>query len=199
MNALDLLELELRRLPDVAFVGFHERDDATVVQVLALASPDPGLLRVQAERACRAHLDRAFVVEIAGGTRPSRIRLLEVQLVAGPALATGEPEPVAVEVRLGYEGVECTGRAVGSDPTAAAAATFDALQRLGAQVPFRVEAAALFEHVLGEGVMLVFASDQSGPRYGVAAGVSVEQAAARATLHALNRFLATQTLPALSA
>jgi hypothetical protein len=192
MKALDLLELELRRLPDVAFVGFHERSDALVVQVLALASPDPGTLRLQAERACRAHLDGPFVVEIAGGTRPSRIRLLDVQL------RTDRDDDVEVEVHLGYEGVHTVGRARGGDPTAAAAATFQALQRLGAKVPFQVEAAALFEHVLGEGVMLVLGSEQSGQRYGVAAGASVEQAAVRATLHALNRYLSTQTLPALA-
>lgn len=191
MKAIDLLELELRRLPNVAFVGFHERTDALVVQVLALASPDPGLLRIQAERACRAHLDGPFVVEIAGGTRPSRIRLLDVQLRT-------DRDDVEVEVHLGYEGVHTVGRARGGDPTAAAAATFQALQRLGAKVPFQVEAAALFEHVLGEGVMLVLGSEQSGQRYGVAAGASVEQAAVRATLHALNRYLSTQTLPALA-
>lgn len=191
MKAIDLLELELRRLPNVAFVGFHERTDALVVQVLALASPDPGLLRIQAERACRAHLDGPFVVEIAGGTRPSRIRLLDVQLRT-------DRDDVEVEVHLGYEGVHTVGRARGGDPTAAAAATFQALQRLGAKVPFQVEAAALFEHVLGEGVMLVLGSEQSGQRYGVAAGASVEQAAVRATLHALNRYLSTQTPPALA-
>lgn len=189
MKGLDLLELELRRLPHVAFVGFHERVDTLVVQVLALANPDPGALRSQAERACRAHLDRSFVVEIAGGTRPSRIRLLDVQVVTG-----GD-----VEVRLGYEGMCTVGRAPGGDPSAAASATFEALQAMGADVPFQVEAAALFEHVLGEGVMLVFGSEHAGQRYGVAAGASIEQAAVRATLHALNRYLATQTLPALSA
>ena len=200
MKGLDLLELELRRLPHVAFVGFTDRPDTLVVQVLALANPDPGALRHQAERACRAHLDRPFVVEIAGGTRPSRIRLLEVQLVpADGAAADSAADAVEVEVRLGYEGMCTVGRARGADPTAAASATFEALQALGADVPFEVEAAALFEHVLGEGVMVVLGSQHSGQRYGVAAGASVEQAAVRATLHALNRYLATQTLPALSA
>lgn len=203
MKGLDLLELELRRLPHVAFVGFTDRSDTLVVQVLALANPDPGTLRNQAERACRAHLDRSFVVEIAGGTRPSRIRLLDVQLVAPEAPTDGAAAAgvatVDVEVRLGYEGMCTVGRARGADPTAAAAATFEALEALGADVPFEVEAAALFEHVLGEGVMVVLGSQHSGQRYGVAAGASVEQAAVRATLHALNRYLATQTLPALSA
>ena len=192
MKPLDLLELELRRLPRVAFVGFQDRPDTLLVQVLALGNPDPGALRASAERACRAHLDRPFVVEIAGGTRPSRIRLLDVQL------RRDVDDDVEVEVHLGYEGVHTVGRARGGDPTAAAVATFEALQRLGAKVPFQVEAAALFEHVLGEGVMLVLGSEQSGQRYGVAAGASIEQAAVRATLHALNRYLATQTLPLVS-
>lgn len=192
MKALDLLELELRRLPHVAFVAFTDRGDTVVVQVLALASPDPTTLRAQAERACRAHLDGPFIVEIAGGSRPSRIRLLDVQL------RQDRDNDVEVEVHLGFEGVHTVGRAPGGDPTAAAKATFEALQRLGATVPFEVEAAALFEHVLGEGVMLVLGSEQAGQRYGVAAGPSVEQAAVRATLHALNRYLATQTLPLVS-
>ena len=192
MKAIDLLELELRRLPHVAFVGFQDRPDTLLVQVLALANADPSLLRSAAERACRSHLDRPFVVELAGGTRPSRIRLLDVQL------RRDVDDDVEVEVHLGYEGVHTVGRARGGDPTAAAVATFEALQRLGAKVPFQVEAAALFEHVLGEGVMLVLGSEHAGQRYGVAAGASIEQAAVRATLHALNRYLATQTLPLVS-
>lgn len=196
MKHLDVLELELRRLPNVAFVGFLDRADSTVVQVLALSAADPSALRLSAERVCRAHLDRPFVVEIASGTRPSRVRLLDVQVRAGH---NGDGDEV--EVHLGYEGIRTVGRAPAKagDPTSAASATFEALQRMGAKLPFRVEAAALFEHVLGEGVMLVFASDDAGERYGVAAGANVEQAAVRATLHAFNRYLATQILPALSA
>jgi hypothetical protein len=191
MNRLDVLELELRRMPNVSFVGLRERPDALVVQVLALGHPDPNGLRLQVERACRAHLDRHFVVEIAGPVRPSRIRLLDVHVRA--AEDGDEPE---VEVHLGFEGVRTIGRGKAGDPSAAALATFEALTRLGASVPFRVEAAALFEHVLGEGVMLVLGSEVEGERYGVAAGANIEQAAVRATLHALNRFLSTQTLSA---
>ena len=196
MKHLDVLELELRRLPNVAFVGFVDRADSTIVQVLALSAADPSALRVAAERVCRAHLDRPFVVEIASGTRPSRVRLLDVQVRTGN---NGQGDEV--EVHLGYEGIRTVGRAPSKagDPMPAASATFEALQRMGAKLPFRVEAAALFEHVLGEGVMLVFASDDAGERYGVAAGANVEQAAVRATLHAFNRYLATQILPALSA
>jgi hypothetical protein len=100
-----------------------------------------------------------------------------------------------IEVHLGFEGTRTIGRArPAGDPYAAAEATFDALAKLGADVPFKVEAAAAFEHALGDGVMLVFSSPVEGERYGVAAAEMVEMAAVRATLHALNRHLLTQPL-----
>ncbi|HVM08607.1 MAG TPA: hypothetical protein VM345_09100 [Acidimicrobiales bacterium] len=193
MKTLDVLELELRRLPNVSYVGFLDRPDALVVQVLAVGAPDAGSVRTSAERLCRAHLDRPFHVDLAGGSRPTRVRILDVRTAP-----SDDGEGDDVEVHLGYEGVRTIGRARAGDPQAAAKATFDALTRLGARVPFQVEAAALFEHTLGEGVMLVFASATAGDRYGVAAADSVELAAVRATLHALNRYLATQSLPALA-
>lgn len=199
MRPLDVLELELRRLPNVSYVGFLDRPDALLVQLLALGAPDANGLRAAAERCCRSHLDRPFVVEIAGATRPTRIRIIDVRTSPGDdgsgRAAESESE---IEVHLSYEGVRTIGRAKAGDPSAAAAATFDALKRLGARVPFRVEAAALFEHTMGEGVMLVLGSTTAGERYGVAAGETVEVAAVRATLHALNRYLSTQTLPALA-
>lgn len=188
MKALDLLELELRRLPYIDFVGFIDRSDVLVVEVLASAEGDADTLRHQAERTCRAHLDRPFAVEVSGSDRKARIRLLHVGVEDGE-----------VEVHLGFDELRTVGRAPGHDPTAAASATFAALQQLGAFVPFGVEAAALFEHPVGEGVMLVLGSTQAGPRYGVAAGPDAAEAAARATLHALNRYLATQSMRATSA
>lgn len=192
MHPLDVLELELRRQSNVTYVGFLERPDALVVQLLAVGAPDPTTLRTAAERICRSHLDRPFIVEIAGATRPTRVRLIDV------IPSADEAEFDEIEVHLSYEGVRVIGRAKRGDPSSAAAATFEALKRLGARIPFRVEAAALFEHTMGEGVMLVLGSSTAGERYGVAAGETVELAAVRATLHALNRYLATQTLPALA-
>lgn len=183
-STLDELELELRRLPNVVFVGIDEADGLTAVQVVAPTSSDAQALRTQAEQLCRYHVDGVFRVDVAGGTRPARVRLLDVQI-----RKEGDEE---VEVHLGYRGERTVGRGPAGDPSGAAAATFDALQRLGAQVPFALEAAALFEHELGDGVMVVLTSPVIGTRYGVAAGRSMEQAAARATLHALNRFLADQ-------
>src|SRR5687768_9579962 len=110
MKPLDLLELEIRRLEDVSYVGYADRPDALVVQVVAHTTPDPESLRVGAERVCRAHLDRPFVVELVGPPRPSRIRLLDVKT----------PSEDAVEVHLGLGALRTVGRAEGSDPTAAA-------------------------------------------------------------------------------
>lgn len=193
MRQLDALELELRRLPNVSFVEFSERPDGLLVHVAAFGAPDFGAVRAAAEAACRARLDRPFHVELAGGSRRERVRILHVRMGSLPGAETDD-----LEVHLGFQGVRTIGRARSGDAEAAAAATFDALERLGAKVPFRVQAAAQFDHVSGEGVMLVLDSPSAGERYGVAAADTVELAAVRATLHALNRYLATQSLPALA-
>ena len=181
------LELELRRQRGVVYVGFKPREDALVVQVMAGVNADMDALRIRVETICASHVEGPVVVEMAGGSRPSRIRLLDVYE------CEDENE---IEVHLAYENLRTIGRARAGDPTEAAAATFEALERLGARVPFKVEAAALFEHEVGDGVMLVLGSPSVGNRYGVASAPTVEQAAVRATLHALNRYLATQALPA---
>ena len=190
MNA-DLLELELRRLAGVSFVGFLDRPDVTLVQIVAEPDVDLTALRAACEQTVSVHIQKPFVVEMSGGLRPSRVRLLDV----GPA---ADGVPGEVEVHLAYDGMRSIGRAKSGDPAEAALATLDALGRLGAEVPFRVEAAALFEHQVGEGVMLVLNSPSAGQLYGAAAGDSLEKAAVRAALHALNRYLATQVLPAMS-
>ena len=189
MTPLNRLELELRRLPGVVFVGFADQGSTTVVQVQAAATADAEKVRRTAELHCESQLDRPFVLELAGASRPSRIRLVDVE-------SSRDDEVV---VHLGYDGTYTSGRSMGHDPAAAAEATFEALEGLGALVPFRLEAAALFEHVVGEGVMVVLGSDDAGPRYGVAGGSDALHAAARATLHALNRYLSTQPFLAASA
>lgn len=185
----DRLELELRRLPGVCYVAFGDVGTSTIVQIMSVPTTDLNRLRWEAERLCSTHLDGRFVLELGGSARPSRIRLLQAEV----------PSPSEVIVHLGYDGICTMGRSEGADPPAAAAATFQALQKLGASVPFRVEAAAVFEHHVGEGVMLVLGSDEAGQRYGVAGGSDQAQATARATLHALNRYLSTQPFLAAAA
>ena len=186
MTSLDRLELALRRLPDVQYVGFGDHASTLVVQVLAASPADVEQLRRDCRHLCEANLDQGFVLELPQAGRPARIRLLDVE----------KPRPDEVVVHLGFNGVYTSGRSRGNDPAAAAEATFEALTELGADVPFRVEAAALFQHAVGEGVMIVLGGGDEPPRYGVAGGSDVVQAGARATLHALNRYLSTQTLRA---
>lgn len=180
--ALDLFELELRRLHGVVFVGFVERRDTLVVQLLTEPSADRTAVRQRAVELARTHADRPVVVEVVGEQRGMRVRIVAVE--------AGEDDKV--EVRLGHNGKTATARGDGSSPLGVAAATVAALTELGAEVPFQVQQAAIFEQEEREGVMVVLArAGSTGSLYGAAAAESMQQAAVRATLHALNRHLAT--------
>lgn len=182
----ELVESALRRLPDVLYVDFSEHAGTLVVQVLPLEGSDVGALRRRVVRLCDARLGVPHVVDVGDAERPARVRLLGVE-------QSGAGDDGEVVVHLAY-GEQCqSGTSSGSGPPAAAEATFAALSKLGAPVPFRIEAAATFEHDRAEGVMVVLGSDGDGARFGVAAGRDPVQAGARATLHALNRDLATQS------
>lgn len=181
---VDQLELELRRLPGVTFVGLVERADALVVQLFVVDVPEPGLAG-KAEQLCSTHLDVACLVEVAGGVRTPRVRLTGVE-------REEEEGGPMVKVHLTHAGVHAFGRERGVGPVPAATATIEALVRLGADVPFEVRVAGRLDDETGS-VMLVLGSDRSGELYGMAAAPTVEQASVRATLHALNRHLADQT------
>ena len=97
-----------------------------------------------------------------------------------------------VEVHLAYGGQRTIGRGdIGGGPAAAANATIDALRGLRLTVPFSVKSAASgLNGPTGDAVMVVLASEPPGMnRFGVSAGGTASEAAARATLHALNRYL----------
>lgn len=180
--SLDLLELELRRLEGVVFVGFVERADALVIQVLASPSAAKGPIRDRALELATTHVDRAVVVDVVGEQRGMRVRIVAVETDDGEK----------VEVRLGHNGKTASGHGDGSSPLGVAAATVAALVDLGAEVPYEIQQAAVFDHDDREGVMVVLArAGSTGSLYGAAAAESMAQAAVRATLHALNRHLAT--------
>ena len=183
---VDLLELELRRLPGVSFVAFTHRRDVLVVQLVAVDPPDAGSLRAKGEQLCATHLDVAHVLEISAGMGMPRVRVVSVER------RTADDRSM-VEVRLAHDGTHAVGRRRGEGAVPAAEATLEALVRLGADVPFAPQTSAPFESHLGDGVMLALRSEVAGERYGLAVAPSVEQAAVRATLHALNRHLADQT------
>src|SRR3954447_22338602 len=64
---LDELELELRRLDGVSYVGFEEEEGALVVQLLAVGARDVGELRERAARLSRAHVAGPVIVEVDTG------------------------------------------------------------------------------------------------------------------------------------
>lgn len=191
---LDRLELALRRLPGVQAIGFTDEEDALVVHVEAEVAQGIAALRRQIIQHSRSLVARHIVIDIheAPAAKPrerGRVQLIAVRV---------ERFTQEMEVHLAHCGVKTVGRGTAGSPADAVDATLRALSGLGAELPFRVEAAAA--PVAGETeqavIVILEPEDHGGTRYGVARGESIEEAAARATLHALNRYLSRG--PALS-
>lgn len=112
--------------------------------------------------------------------------------------AAFHPDRGMSEVSLSRDGVRGTGRAPAGPLAGGAQATLVALGALGQEVPFYLVSAERVRGVTGEPVIVVLAprrteSDDQGAaeRIGIASGTDDVDAASRATLGALNRFLAT--------
>lgn len=186
-EGIDALELELRRLPGVVGVGFGAEASGTVVHLFAPGSGSREELRRRAAQLAQAHLDAGAQVEIDDGRGPvepaeaGRVRLLAVRLDADE----GE-----VEVHLSHEDRRTVGRGAARSLKSAAEATVDALIKLGATIPFRVgEVVAIGQEGVQTVLVALDPTDGDGIRHGAADGARLEEAAARATLHALNRWL----------
>lgn len=190
---LDRLELVLRRLPGVVGVGFTDDEDALVVHVEAELIQGRAALRREIVQHARAAVTRPVVVDIheppSVKAERGRVKLVAVRV---------EQFTQDLEVHLAHQGVQTIGRGTAGSPADAVDATLRALIELGADLPFRVEAAAApVDGEAEQAVIVILEPEQDGgTRYGVARGESLEEAAARATLHALNRYLSRG--PALS-
>lgn len=192
-DTLDTLELELRRLPGVVGVGFTDEGETLVVHVLGDESVlQAGELRRQITQQARSHLDRTLVIELedveppAAGPERGRVRLEAVRV---------DEFSKGLDVHVAFGARRAVGRAEAGSPRAAVAATLEALDGLGARLPFRIDAATASlrdgpEHAV---VVVLEPADGQPKLYGVARARSVEEAAARATLHALNRYLARES------
>ena len=179
---LDMLELELRRVPGIEFVGFTSVHETLTVHVRTSGTGDLSSTRRLAWDVSRRYVHEPFALQFDVNPRPARVRLLAVREV--------QDEGTAVEVHLELGAARTVGRGPADDPHGAASATVEALTKLGVDLPFEVAGAAVFQDAWGEGVLLVLQSDRGGRRFGVAGGETLLHAAARATLHALNRHLA---------
>lgn len=198
---LDELELELRRVPGVTGIGFTSEEELLVIHVATSAAfADRNTLRRLIAQQARALGEGPLAIEIASVpapaaaaeeivvdvteiARPERVRLLEVEV---------EDHTLDVVVRLEHQGRHAVGRGEAGSPSDAALATMRALHALGADVPFRVEASStalgLRDDDQAVVVLLHPKADDHG-RYGVARASTMEEAACRATLDALNRWL----------
>lgn len=218
MNELfDQLELELRRLPGVTGVGLISDNEGLVVYVSAEGqAADRSALRRTIAQQIRGLVDGPIAIEIdhvmapvkstarttdaadleqepsapqgpepAEAARPPRVRLADVEI---------EGYTSDVVVRLTHAGRQAVGRGEAGSPADAARATMRALNALGASVPFTVHA---MSSPVGESddqavVVMLASNDEAGHRYGIARASTIEEAACRATLHALNRWLSAQ-------
>lgn len=193
-TSLDALELELRRIPGVLGVGFTDEGESVVVHVLSDVAPAAAPeLRRQVSLWVRANLDRPVVIEVEDVEPPTvapsrgRVRLEAVRV-------DGFSQSLDVHMLFGTR--RAVGRAEAGSAREAAAATLEALDRLGANLPFRIDAAtAALRNGPDHAVVVVLEPATAGGHklYGVARAPSMEEAAARATLHALNRYLARET------
>jgi len=216
-GSLDDLELELRRLPGVLAAGFEVRDDLLHVQlhVAAVADRDDLPIPVSASRIAARHSDRPVSIEVvrsqsvkASGPRPRA-------LVATPAVVPSSPndrhgpgpngERVArllavlalpdtdeLEVHLVLDGKRAAGRApAGSDLVGAVEATIDGLRALGAPVAAQPKWARVLGDSIDKRTVVAVALEcvalEPPMQYGLAAGTSPVDAAARATLDATSR------------
>jgi len=215
LGSLDDLELELRKLPGVRAAGFEERDDMLLVQ-LHVADRGERIeqpLPVSASRIAARHSDRPVAVEVVRwralpGTQPPPV--VAAATVAEPAPAEEEearhrarllavlafPDTDELEVHLILEGKRTIGRAAASNGLVGAVeATIDAVRGLGAGIEPRAKwARALDDTHDDERVVVAVAlegvdDDGATLQYGLAAGASPIDAAARSTLDALNRRL----------
>jgi hypothetical protein len=209
VGPLDELELELRQLPGVGFMGAVETPGGLVIQLGIEPLVDQDWVLGEARRLAELHVAGSFRVELtvlsegvaatefvaepARGPRRGRVQLLVV---------LPWPDRQEVEVHLAHEGRRTVGRAPSGGLEQVAVATLRALHALGRPAPFQVRSAERLEQlapapvVSGTDVVGValdadptVAERTVTPRYGASSGRTPEEATARATLHALNRYL----------
>lgn len=196
------LELELRLLPGVVDVGAPSVETPiTVVTV----GPEPTLVEA-ATRIARMHSveQPLSVVDLSrtgddGTGSGGRVVLLRTGF---------DPGTGTVRVELAHDQRHSSGGAASGPVVGAVEATLAALADLGIEVPFYLMGVGPPGSMVAAGsdpvIMVVLrpfeASAGSGDRIGVARGTTEAEAAARATLGALNRFLALskvqRTVPA---
>ncbi len=214
---LDDLELELRKLPGVRAAGFTETDEMLLVQVQVTSAAPGASLAQQAARIAYRHADRPVALEIVRWRTPA-LPPPAPEPIAPPPVAPAPVVPVGVEdlaapgrfprvrllavltfpdtdeleVHLTFAGRRVIGRATASATvTGAVRATLEGLAEFAPGLGASVGWAEDVPGHDGTGAAVVACGLRVGEQtvLGIASGGSRIEAAARATLHALNRSL----------
>jgi hypothetical protein len=198
--SLDELELALRTLRGVVAVGFVETDGMLVVEIQAGGDADESLPRDATVRA-HEHASMPVAVEIVrwgGGVEPTaeptereaRLRLLDV---------TTDPDGTTLVVRLANGDDTAVGRgAMDHGLLAAVEATVYAVRTFVPDLAFLPGWARVVETTPDRRFLVVASVTDPEPRRhlrGTAEGATPVEAAARATLAALNRTISRALLP----
>jgi hypothetical protein len=213
---LDDLELELRKLPGVRAAGFDERDDLLIVQLHVVpGAGGQGSLPIAATRIAARHADRPVAVEVVRWRDAPTSPLSRPEEIAAPVApeapaaaptadadqkeaTTGRmrllavlsfPDTDELEVHLILDGRRTIGRAPASRGLVAALdATLAAVKDFGFPVDPTPQWARGLESTAEEALVAVALEETGGTvLYGVASGATPIDAAARATLDAINR------------
>jgi hypothetical protein len=182
-------ELELRSLPGVVNVGIsHDEGDEVEMVTLVIVGQSPATIRTQATQIANLYFpDVTIVVEVADSASSTNQASARVALLN----ADFDEKAGECEVQLAFEGRIGVGRAESGPLIGGVEGTLAALRNLDYEVPYYLDAVTTVPTIRGWPVVVTlrsFADDVD--LYGIAQSEGESLSAARATLNALNRFLA---------
>lgn len=189
-GAFDAMELELRQLPQVLAASVVPEPQHVAIHLLAAPGDVTELRRVAVEIA-EGHVEGAIALDIAvasaaemrSGTNALPRQRVQLLTVRRPA------RDDEIEVHLAFRGARTVGRGPAASLAGTVHATVDALQGLGARLPFQLKTVTRVGIGDDTAVLVIFSSPGQPDRLGIAQASNVEESTARATLCALNRFL----------
>jgi hypothetical protein len=184
-------ELELRSLPGVISVGIgHDEDGGVEVVTLVVTGQDPvGTRGVAAQIASLYYPEAAVVVEDANSSLMAPHKgAPRVAIISAEYDPTGDVS----EVHLSYNGRVGIGRSGSGPLNGGAEATLAALRDLGFDVPFALMTAIPVTNGRDWPVIVTLRSKSNdASRFGIARSDDQMDAAVKATLDSLNRFIST--------
>ncbi len=181
-------ELELRALPGVVSVGITCRENGDVDTVVLVVSGEQAAATHSVARQIASLYYPDAEVSVEGAMAPARVDGLRVVLMR----AGLRDDDGICEVELRYGERVGIGSASSGPLIGGAEATLAALRQLGYEIPFSLMAVNSVATLKQWPVLVTLRSlTGEGDRFGVASAEVETAAAAKATLDALNRYLAT--------